>query len=296
MNQEITYSAKLFPFLYEDPSPYELTPQKEIWQIIKQNYIVVDKKRRLLEKYAEEVLSLPKSDRKNVLKDFIDGLVNNKGNLIKVFSIESKENLEVSLSLFSNDKIYFVPNEKERLQTIVVENPKLEVHDYKSFINPAPEHRLKNLPTLIDLKESKRYNIRDIIKPFLRNTKTIEIVDPYLPNIEASVNFFRIIKNIKGIHTKLFFMNRNAYMKDSREDFQKRVNRYDGFIDKLTKLKKLGYFFEIKDQLDKGHKERYIFTDTLQIYLPGGFDFYDKHGFIKRNSGKKELRIEKRKF
>lgn len=67
------------------------------------------------------------------------------------------------------------------------------------------------------------------------------------------------------------------------------------------KLKNDGYSINHNNYFTiKKHRERYIFTEKFQIYIPGGFDFLNRDGYINSQgpdiSDKKEIRIEKRKF
>ena len=116
MNQEITYSSNLIEYLYSDKTILEISNQKKVWELIKQNYVVSDSNMKILEVYGEIIKSLPASVLKQELQNFVDGLIQNKAHKRKTFNIiELNEELEIGLSKSTNDKIYFNPilNEKE---------------------------------------------------------------------------------------------------------------------------------------------------------------------------------------
>lgn len=304
MNQEITYSSTLINYLYSDQTILEISDQKKVWELIKQNYVVCDSDLKILDAYGEIVKSLPTSVLKQELQNFIDGLITDKAKKRKIFSIlPSVDSLEINLALSSKDKIYFnaVFNEEE-INEYVIKYNEIEVHNSRSFIHPLPQHRLKHLPTIIPLKDGVFYDIVKIVNPFIRHTKYIQIEDQYLPNKRASYNLFKVIENFPDIEFKLIFLTKYKFLEykigNEREEIEK---RYDQFIKRISDLNKKGYKISYEDCYKiKKHRDRYIFTEEFQILVPGGFDFLNEKGYMVNTDydkpERREIIIEKRNF
>lgn len=301
MKQEITFSPEIFEFISKDSQPLDAdTPQKLMMGFIKQNYFVLDKKKQLTSEYANVILSLPDSNiYKSTLKLFVDGLINNKGKHFVEYPLEAKEDLVISLTEYSQDHILCVSKRNEYCSKIH-SNTNIELHDFDSFLYPEPNHKLKHLPTIIPLKEGVFYDIINILRPFLQNAKYARIEDPYLPNPLASENVFEIIKTFQNINYKLIMFPKELYC--GQLNIKKKIKQYDKFIKKVDHLCTDGYKIDTNEQFRiKKHRERYIFTEDYQIYVPGGFDCIKRNGYLEINNDKditdrKEIRIEKRQF
>ena len=103
---------------------------------------------------------------------------------------------------------------------------------------------------------------------------------------------------MKNKQIRLVFLSRNKFSLHN----QKEEKIYDEFIEQLKVLNKNGYEIDFSMHFrNKIHRERYLFTEDIQVYFPGGLDFIDTDGYLKDDSNediseKKEIRIEKRKF
>jgi hypothetical protein len=302
MNQEITYSPTLINFLNSDHSILDISKQQKVWELIKQNYIACDSELKILKTYGELVRQLPNSGLKLELQNFVEALINDKANKRKTFKvISSANNYEIELALSSNDKIYLQPLlSKKEVKKINITYGELETHNSESFINPQAQHRLKHLPTIIPLQKEFFYDIVKIFSPFLRNSKNALIEDPYLANPLASQNVLKIIEKFPNVNFDLTFLTRDLFS-EHKSNIEK-LKQYDSFIESISELVKNGYTINYNNHFKtKKHRERFIFTENFQIYIPGGFDFLNEYGYLKNQtsfdiSEKLEIRIEKRTF
>jgi len=303
MNQEITYSSTLIEYLYSDKTILEISEQKKVWELIKQNYVVCDSDLKILEFYGEIIKGLPNSVLKQELQNFVDGLINDKAQKRIIFNtINSNNDLEMNLAKSSNDKIYFNPifNEKE-IKNIIKKHSEIEPHNVFSFLAPQPIQRLKHLPTVINMESGCYYDINRIIGPFLKDAKNIRIEDPYLPNGIASKNLWKLLDHVKMARVKLVFLKRNKYIHSNNKVKEK---QYDSFIKNIIQYQSKGLLIDFSEPfIKKSHRERWIFTDDFQIYIPGGLDFLSEDGFYIKDTNysqdvdyRNQIRIEKREF
>jgi len=305
MDQEITYSSSLINFLHLDNSILEISDQQKVWQLIKQNYVVIDAELKILKSYGEEVKKLQPSGMKEALQNFVDGLINNKAKKRRIFNVtQSYDDQEINITLSSNDKIYFNSMYSEKdIKSTVKKYPEIETHNVSSFLSPMPIDKLKHIPSTIPLEKGIYYDLQKILDPFLRNSRNIRIEDPYLPNDTASYNVLKIIENLMHKNITLVFLTRSKYAEHSvNHERNKKESIYDTFIEKLKSLNSDGYRIKFDTHFKKKtHRERYLFTDDVQIYFPGGFDLLEIDGYLKKYleddiSEKKEIRIEKLKY
>lgn len=304
MNQEITYSSSLINYLNSDYSALEITDQKKVWELIKQNYLVCDKELKILEEFGAQVMKLPNSNIKQELQNFVDGLINNKANKRRTYELKKYcELFDINLTISSTDKIYFNPTfNLSEIKNISKKYSEVETHNTPTFLNPDPIQRLKHIPTIIPLKKGEVYDLIKIISPFLRSSNDARIEDPYLPNYLASRNILKIIEHFPEVNFNLVFLTKELFSTHNEEVKKKKKGKYyDSFVNELERLRKNGYNICYNEKFnDKRHRERYIFTDNVQIYIPGGFDFLKEDGKIADNdegvSEKREIKIEKRNF
>jgi len=276
-----------------------------VWQLIKQNYVVIDAELKILKSYGEEVEKLQPSRMKEELQNFVAGLINNKAKKRRIFNVtQSYDDQEINITLSSNDKIYFNSMYSEKdIKSTVKKYPEIETHNVSSFLSPMPIDKLKHIPSTIPLEKGIYYDLQKILDPFLRNSRNIRIEDPYLPNNTASYNVLKIIENLRHQNITLVFLTRSKYAEHSvNHERNKKESIYDTFIEKLKSLNSDGYRIKFDTHFKKKtHRERYLFTDDVQIYFPGGFDLLEIDGYLKKYleddiSEKKEIRIEKLKY
>lgn len=303
MNQQLTLSQELVNYMAIHLPVFKENEASKAINYIDQNFIVSDLGLKHFNNIIDAIEMIQDQNKKIGIQNLFTYWIQEKKCLIDCeFPGDSCD--ELKLALISEDKIYFNPvlNQAKR-RKFSKEYNKLEMHDIKSFLNPEPYHRLKHLPTSIAFQKGIYYDLRKILNPFLKFSKTICIEDPYLPNLKASHNVLKVIENLKRANISLIFLNRSKYI-DHHVDRERKKKEffYDSFIEKLKLLITKGYQIKYNSHFKKKtHRERYIFTDEFQIYLPGGFDFLEIDGYLKNEiefdiDDKKEIRIEERKF
>lgn len=287
MNQELTISPSFINYLDINLPAYRKNDAQECIEIIDTNYIAIDDKDKLWQNYFDE---LEKVEDFKKRKEFEEIFVNWIHNRKRIFSINSSEDLELVIAKTSNDKIYFNPfssssecNKTER------KHSGLEAHNAKSLINPAPFHRLKNVPSKIIFEKNVQYDLQKILYPFLRNTKTIEIIDPFLPNPNALSNIKKIFHNLELFNVEV------SLVIHSKHNYLNKYNKQDGacnyklFEDYLNKLKSKCAKVTVIDFEKAKHRDRFLRTDKVSITIPGGFDFLNNDGFADITNEKTDI-------
>jgi len=298
MNQQLVISRNIVNYFYQNLPAYSKNEALEIINYIEQNLIVSDKGKFHFNKLINEIEKLEPSQKKEEISRIITHWITEKSCFIE-FEYKNNIKSEIDLTLKTLDKIYFQPLiSLEGIKEIKKKHKQIEVHDEKSFINPQITQKLKHLPTIILLKQNVRYDLLKIFDPFLRDSSQILIEDPYLPNPSASKNVLKIIKKYPEKYFNLIFLNKKLYSNYLAE----KETIYNNFVSELENLNNKGYNIQFAKKYNiKTHKERFLYTEIIQIYLPGGFDFLSDKGYLKINPEndiveKKELRIENRRF
>lgn len=302
MNQQIVVSTEIVSYLESKLPAYRKNDAIELIEYIEQNYFVSDSAIIHFNKIIDKIDQLDPTYKKEELKKIINYWIQEK----KLFVECNYENLdeeEITLTEHTLDKIYVQPMlHNKEVAKFAKRFNELEIHNSESFIFPKPYHKLKHLPSLIPLEKELFYDIVRIVGPFIRNSDNVRIEDPYLPNPLASYNVVKIIKNFPGVNFDLVFLTRDLFSEHKLyKEKEKKLKQYDSFIESLSELNEKGYKINFNNNYKlKKHRERFIFTEDFQIYIPGGFDFINKDGYIVANdfdiSDKKEIRIEERKF
>jgi len=256
MNQGITLSGNIFKYLYE-----EIRSFGSICKVIEQNIILVDEKKKLPMEYVRVIDSLEDNKTKEDIKKIFDEWVNNHIRFINVNKYNYEKNkdfLDVVVCNESEDKILFEPFEREynekKLKIKFKFGDKIEIHNANSFLSPEHYHRLKNIPTEINLKKGDKYDLAKILTPFLKEAEKIEFHDPYLINRTATENLKRILEVCKKTKEIVIKLDPTKIESDTNkfEDFKKRLSAYSELI-------KYGYYpVKIKRDGTKfiGHQER----------------------------------------
>lgn len=285
MNQEITLAKSFVKFLYKNSSIFNKSTAKECIEIIKQNKVVLDEGRKISKLYKEQLDDLPYDIRNIEVRHFIVELLEKNKKYIK-----QDINSELELCNITEDKIYFEPYySNEEIENAVKRNNEIEYHNSESFATPKLSHRLKIVPYTIKLQNEEN-NFNEIILPFLKQTKYIEIIDPYLPNANASYNLSNLLDEIRGdVEIKLYYLKKEDYSKSRTEkDTIRKRKEYEEFETKINDRNK-NRNIEMDYLECKAHYDRFIFTDKLRIYIPGGFDCIKKDGRV--HLGKKDIKM-----
>jgi len=298
MNQQITISKDLVNYLSESLPTFKANNATKIIDFVDQNFVVSDSGIKHFNKIIDAIESIQDEIKKAEIGKLFANWLQEKKYLVN-FEYGDDQDCEIALASNSEDKIYFNPSmDDKNRKRYVKKYIDVELHNILSFIQPDSYHRLKHLPSNIPIEKGVYYNLLLLLDPFLRTSKMVQIEDPYLPNRIASQNLFRLIENMKDKQIKLVFLSRNKFSLHN----QKEEKIYDEFIEHLEVLNNNGYEIDFRMHFrNKIHRERYLFTEDIQVYFPGGLDFIDTDGYLKNDSNediseKKEIRIEKRKF
>lgn len=303
MNQQLVISKNIVDYFVGKIPTSRKNEALELIEYVEQNLFVSDKQTKHFNCILDQIEKLEASISKEEIKKILQYWFLEKKCFID-YEYDIVSESETDLTYNTLDKIYLQPLLSEKdIKKYNIKFNELEVHNSKTFINPAPLHKLKHLPSIISLQKDEPYDIIKIIDPFIRDSHKVRIEDPYLPNPKASGNVLKIIQNYPKINFDLVFLTRELFYDDKSEEWKvkKKLKQYDTFINNLLKLKNDGYSINHNNYFTiKKHRERYIFTEKFQIYIPGGFDFLNRDGYINSQgpdiSDKKEIRIEKRKF
>lgn len=303
MNQQLTLSKSIVHFLNDNLPTFRGNDALKTIDFIEQNFIVADNSVKHFNILLDEIQNIKNEINRQEIQKLFIYWVQEKKYLVNFNYGDSNYN-EVQLAQYTEDKIYFNPSlETEKIVEYSKKFRGLEIHNLKTFIDPDHIHRLKHLPTIIPLQKNTRYDIVKLFQPFLKYAKFIRIEDPYLPNATASANLLLLIKPLRSVPISLIFLPKNEYIKaQNKTKMSDKTDIYDKLILEIENLISEGYKIDYSVHFKKkNHRERFIFTEDFQIYLPGGLDFLSIYGFLKEEdatdiSEKKEIRIEERKF
>lgn len=303
MNQQLVISKEIVDYLVDKLPAFRKNEAIDLIEYIEQNFVVSDLKTEHFNCLLDKIDEIEHSQKKEEIKKIISYWMQEKKYFVNCSYVLNNDR-EILLAHHTLDKIYLQPflTEKE-IKKYNIKFNDLEIHNSKSFINPQHQQRLKHLPSIIPLEKDVFYDLIKIISPFIKNSKNVSIEDPYLPNPMASQNVLKIIKSFPDVNYNLVFLTKELY---SGANYGAEENikseQYDAFIENISGLVKNGLRINFKNHYkSKTHRERYIFTEDFQIYIPGGFDFLTAEGFLKTKSNfdiseKLEIRIEKNNF
>jgi len=303
MNQQLTLANDLVNYLSDSLPTFRENDAIKAVELIDQNFIVSDANVKHFNCIIDSIDNIQDQLKKNEIQKLFTYWIQEKKYLVDCEYQEDRAG-ELDLALNSEDKIYFNPNiDNKTVKKYLKKIGDVESHNIQSFLNPEPYHRLKHLPSLISLEMGVYYDLFKLFNPFLRDSKNIRIEDPYLPNNTASYNVLKIIENLRHQNITLVFLTRSKYAEHPVNDKRnKKESVYDKFIEKLKALNNDGYQINFSNHFRKKiHRERYLFTEEIQIRFPGGLDFLGNDGYLRNDtnsdiSEKKEIRIEELNF
>lgn len=281
MHQELTISKEIIKFLYDNAFYYKKDNiGQRCFETIEDNFIVCDDDKTYFKILFNEIDNLPEGDVKKTIQSIIDNwLYSNK---VKIY--QSKENYvsELELCKISSDKIFLDPDKSnEYLIKKRDEIPSVEFHNKMTFIQPGINHRFKKVPIEYRFEKEIKYNLNVILEPFFRYAKEIIVIDPYLPNKKAIYNFYNLV-SIFPKNSKIILRTYNE--KDYIQKNLIKAELYKNYKEIITKIRNNGYDITEKELKHSRHIDRYICVDSIEISLPGGFDFLDENGFVKLES------------
>lgn len=287
MNQEITISHSIIGFLQNNyPNDFEVTDAQKILPIIKENKIIVDRNMTHYNNLFQATKTIEneqvRGEIRKILKYWFESIF---------VKIETDYSSEEGLALSSMDKILFIPDyTSKQINKIKNRNNGLDVHNEVNFVSPEIYDRLKHSKCTLVFEKGVVYDIKQIFEPYLRNTNTLIIEDPYLPNPKAIHNLKALLSVFKGSEILIKTYSKHHYgkhIKDQENNFTKLEQLINSLMKNEIKVKHLFY--------DQGkHKERYIYTDKVKINVPGGLDFIDEDGKTVNNANSVEVLVSKR--
>lgn len=286
MEQEITVSENLFDYLSNNIT-FEKNGASACIDVISDNSIVDDKYGSVFKNYEKFIGSLNDEKLIQFFKKVFKYWLNNSKRL-EVTSQSNKVIDLFKLCSFSKDKIYFNPElDSNQMIELSKNYTDIEFHNIKTIVRPRIEDRLKNVPLKIKLIQNQSLNLNHILEPFIRNTRSVTIYDPYITGKNNFYNF----KNFCSILPEKTIIRIFTYKKETEEHFNS--HRFFSFI---NDLKRKEYSVNVEYFKITKHIERYIVTDNYEIYLPGGFNCIDRNGFpvISEDQYKKVITIEKK--
>ncbi len=291
MNQHLTVSKTIVKYLNDSLSALEhVVTAHDVMDTIKQNYIVSDKTKRHSQDIISELEKIDDLKKKEYLTKIIGHWIYDRSKFVDCDL--SLVTTTIELAKLTCDQIYFDPSltwkERDNLRG---DNSSVEIHNEKSLIKPQDVDRLKNCPDTIKLRNNIKYDIITLFEPYLREAKEITFQDPYLPNHRAFYNFKLLVENVNVDKIMAIIHSRKNY---ARKNDRTKEMRYDEFVEYTNKKN-----IHLSEWKSHDHKERYIITDELEIYIPGGLDIFNKDGTARISEPDKEIKkisISPRKY
>jgi hypothetical protein len=285
MNQHLTVSNTIVNYLDRSLPAYKRIKAHDVINIIEQNFIVSDRTKKHLQNIVSEIEKIEDSKHRKILQDIIVNWLDNRSKFVEC-DMALITNL-IELSKKDTDKIYFDPTLSQiDVGKLKTQHSSVEIHNENSLLEPKDIHKLKNCPCTIRLRDNIKYNVVALFEPYLREAKEIIFQDPFLINPSAFYNFRLLINCIKANKISAFVHSKHNYLGYGWEkDRNKREMNYDSFV-KYADQKNI-YLSEWKRA---DHKERFIITDKLEIYIPGGLDLFNNDGTIRMSEPDKEIK------
>jgi hypothetical protein len=276
MNQELTISSGLPVYLCKE---YEnvWNRNKELLSLLFDNRICIDDKGKYLEdlgKAFERVEST--SPYKKQYESIILDLIYNRRKMIRI----DEDYSEIKLCKKSIDKIYLVPEKPaEEIEHLTKSNNEITFCTGSNVFDIVTK-----LPPDLLLEDGEVYDLPKIVEPCARHSKTLSIIDPFIHNLWAFIQFKKLACQRK--FKKIIIKCGDLRKLKTRDGKPKDMSEFYTFIKQLKSngidVKVIYYDFVYLDSI--GHKERYILYDDVQIYVPGGLDIFDDKGRF-HNSG-----------
>lgn len=290
MNQSITVKDNLFAFLREESKQMQLgriSNGDKLILLIEQNYISLDSN--------YEILSLFQNKVTFELEPLLHFWLKHGRFIREGFNFE---NDFVLFSSKTKDKILLdsILNEGNEIPIV---NTDVEIHDLISFMAPKTHHRLKHLSfdekatTNLVLYKNIKYDLKNLLEPYLRFSKKIIIDDPFLYNPSAFHNFKMLISFLELSEITLKLYSKDCYIdiygKNKKEKYSE---YYDTFMNYINNIKNNGIHIKMELYNKTGHKDRYIVTDKIKIEVPGGLDFLNQSGKANIDKMKESIEIK----
>lgn len=281
MKQEITITKEIINYFEDNlPGYLEETNAQKIIKLLKENYFLVDKNRLHFKQIWDASKCIKDERLKSEIQRFIEW-----GFREKFCAVDTDFDSPEFLSLHSNDKLLFEPfltNKKINKQRI--KYSPVEFYNAEKFVFPEITDRLKHGNSVLTFEANVSYNIGEILKPYIRKSSVLVIEDPFLPNPNARHNLDIILDHFDGSEITIKTYSEIIYKKYVRNNQQ----NYKKFIKYINNIN-IGH--KLIEYKDRGHKERYIKTDLLELTLPGGLDFINTSGYLTRPESYSKIHV-----
>jgi hypothetical protein len=284
MNQELTVSSGLPVYLYQEHLSNLFNRNRELIDSISLNYLCFDEQKEyfihLMESFDQIEASAP---IKRQLEIYLFDLFSKKGRPKQL----KGEYSEINICKASKDRIYLAPEKEEsELAVIAQQNPKLKVCSAVNIFEVLPP-----LPNDVELVKGGQYNLAQLFAPYAKGSKTLGLIDPYIYNQFALVNFKTLAT--KTVYEKITIKCNPPEQLKGKEGKPVSTVQFDSLMkelrDKGTEVEIL-YYDRIR------HKERFVLYDDVQIYIPGGLDMFDPSGTFLNDGEGFYLTFNKRKI
>jgi hypothetical protein len=286
MNQQLTLNKSIIKFFAENLPAYSVNDAIKIIDLIEQNRIISDFEKKYFIELDNEIDTISDLTKRFEIRKIFDNWINYRCSFIN-YSFDSENEGDVQLAFHSEDRIYFNPYLIEKQKSkLEIKYSGIEVHNKDSFLEPEYFQRLKHLPTAVRLNDGLPYDLAAIINPFIKEAKRIIVIDPYLPNENASRNLFNLFDLLIGKEITLVFLSEKKYTAIQIKKngiFEEIIDKiklklYNDFLNNLENKRLDGFKINMEHFHEKKHIERHILTEEVQINLPGGLDFLNIDG------------------
>lgn len=291
MEQYITITPNVVSYFEKSLNNVRNSVEKADFQIcyelLNENYIAIDSNKQCMVVFKNIIDSIE--------NEFIRKDIENV--LLKLFESKSKitdhilDNTKLQylkLCDATEDKLFLDPDlTDENIIESYIELSRsgfrnLELYNLNLFINPGKRSRL-NHKTTVSFFKNEKYNISEILKPFIRNSSYFKLIDNYAANKDSMIHLKQIINCLNSDTKKEIITFCKEDYVGSKMNNKKAITNYSEF-EKFIK----SYNIELKF-MDKGHTDRYIETDNYNINISGGLDQFYPNGMPKINNENKKM-------
>ena len=286
MNQHLTISNTIVKYLDQSLPTIRKNAAQVVIDVIEQNYVVSDSTKKHFQDIISEIENIVDPGKKKSLQDIIVGWLDHRSKFVECDLSSITTSIELSKKAL--DKIYFDPSLTQvDVGKLKKEHPSVEVHNENSFVKPQDIDKLKNCPDTIKLRDNIPYNIVVLFEPYLRGAKEIIFQDPFLPNNKAFHNFKLLVESVNTNNIVAIVHSKNNYVTQygNKRKRETRIDTYDQFVEYIDQKN-----IHLSEWKSADHKERYIITDKVEIYIPGGLDLFNKDGTIRISEPDKEIK------
>lgn len=270
MRQELTVESNIISFLYENRPNLRRNITTDLIDLLEKNDFCDNNEGALYKRFVAKVNQIEDERFRQEFRNLIVEWFTNP----KKYHVESEDTLSVCMA--TEDRILLDTDLTNSARTRRrIKYPEVEFHNSKSLVNSEITDRFIRLPRSIKFEKKVTYSFDNIFTPYFRHSNTIHVIDPFIYNEKAFINFKKLlsIKDFSTVnvtaHQKHNYLNRYRGNEKDYRNFEKYMEKLQG-EGKETRILEFGR---------AQHYDRYIILDELEIRLPSGLDFWDEDGF-----------------